>query len=616
MINDYSDPKVTLKQQYAAVTQGTSATLGVCVIGPNIKTLYSYKQYGNQLKIADSISKNGLVAAALSATNLPTVITNNLASVVDARGVSVYGRGVSICYQLYTSSSTQAPYSHPALFKATVSKMQGQDGMYKVYVQYQASAGVGGSYAVFTGSAKDSITPVAGDQLQCIGSSVTNAFTVVRVGSDSTGQYIQARYTGTGTVSESTTYNTVVLRRTLQDAYIAKSALTVNVTNDTVSIAAGSRVQAVSLQGETAFAYPIVQITQGLYVQYSGVDQKLVGKLGVIAATTDAEVQEVLGQISPQNPLACAVACACAAADSNYVYYVAIDYTQAVSDSTSSVELLQAYAQAMDLIIDNDAIHGIVPCTTNKPVLRNLLSRATTAADQQIPHFKYIYASVAVPQVTVDNNHHAVANSIVQTKAFSNKRGLITFADGPRHNGVQVPSYCVAAAVAGLRSASYPHAPLSNVVLPGIQTTDASGFTSSDLTWLGANGFLRVGQNVDGLTIIRRQLTSAAKGDVNYDEQSIVCNIDSICLNIKNSGKGYIGNTNISQELLSLLQVELQDRLRGFSLYVDSLIGPQLLSWQIVNLAQHPVYKDRIYVTIQGQPPKPFNRFDITFRMI
>ena len=178
-----------------------------------------------------------------------------------------------------------------------------------------------------------------------------------------------------------------------------------------------------------------------------------------------------------------------------------------------------------------------------------------------------------------------------------------------------VPNYCVAAALAGKRSASQPHAPLSNVTMKAITTSDPHGFTSSQSKKLGAAGFWRVGMREDGECISRRQLTSVASGDVNYDEQSIVCNIDSIGLSLKIIGRDLVGNTNISPALLDILEFNLEARLSDFMNYVDELIGPQLLSGAVLSVVQDSVFKDRIYAELEGEPPKPFNRFHITFYM-
>ena len=100
--------------------------------------------------------------------------------------------------------------------------------------------------------------------------------------------------------------------------------------------------------------------------------------------------------------------------------------------------------------------------------------------------------------------------------------------------------------------------------------------------------------------ISRRQLTSAAADDVNLDEQSIVCNIDSICISLKTTGRYLVGNSNISPMLLTLLKSTLLTKLEGFQQYATDLIGPQLLSASLDSIEQDEIHKDRIYADMSG----------------
>lgn len=215
---------------------------------------------------------------------------------------------------------------------------------------------------------------------------------------------------------------------------------------------------------------------------------------------------------------------------------------------------------------------------------------------------------------TLKNNAEIITD-IIANKKISDKRMSYVFADGAIYKGHRVPNYCVAAALAGRRSAVEPHAPLSNVAMTAITTAEDHGFAASQIKQLGAFGFWRVGTNESGVCISRRQLTSAASGDVNLDQQSIVTNIDSIGLTLKTAGRNMVGNSNISPSVLSLLQVDLSTRLQSFREQKNTFIGPQLLSCAVISVIQDPVNKDRVYAQVEGEPPKPFNRFHITFYM-
>ena len=45
-------------------------------------------------------------------------------------------------------------------------------------------------------------------------------------------------------------------------------------------------------------------------------------------------------------------------------------------------------------------------------------------------------------------------------------------------------------------------------------------------------------------------------------------------------------------------------------------IGPQLISWSLDKIYQDSIHKDRVYAVISCEPPKPFNEFKMTLRII
>lgn len=582
MIQDYSDPKVTLSQIYAAATNGQSAVLGACVIGPNYK-ICSYGSNGQAARIQGQTAYSPTVGFSAAYP-----LRGSGDGAVDLNSVRVSARDAELIYQTLSDSYSFTLSSNILTIK--------KDGA-AFYI-----AGTNNQLAI----------PVkAGDKvLVTIDSQVVQDTILALDGVQGSYNKVQLLSAAAGVVTK------VQFMRTVD--YAVLDADSVGATATLITVKANAK--AIALLGAASALYPIHNAK--FYAKYRSFNKTFVGKVLPIAATTDQQVADILGEVCQENPLALAVACATKAANSRFVYFTATEYDAQVADNVVDTRLTEAYQQAADLVADNDAVHGIVPCTANKDVLQKLLEVANVQSNEQIPHYKYLYASCNIPQISDSETMSASranalrVNTLVQNKAVADKRASIVFADGALHNGISVDNFCVAAAVAGLRSASQPHAPLSNVVLPGIQVTEEHGFTNSQLKTLGANGFLRVGLNANGDTIIRRQLTSAAKDDVNYDQQSIICNIDSICLDLKNSGTELVGSSNISPALLGLLRTDLEARLRNYMYYVNEFIGPQLLSGQIQDIHQDSVHKDRVYATLNGEPPKPFNRFSITFRMI
>lgn len=213
---------------------------------------------------------------------------------------------------------------------------------------------------------------------------------------------------------------------------------------------------------------------------------------------------------------------------------------------------------------------------------------------------------------TLELQQHIIAH-----KVTASRRAVAVYADDTIFDGRVCASYIAAACAAGMRAAEPVHRPLSNMPYTSISCMETHGMPASVLRTLGSNGIWLIGNNAAGIAINRRQLTTAAADDINFDEQSITTNIDSICKRFKAVGADLVGNSNISPMLLQVLSAELSALLRYYTTYTPSLqAGPQLLQAQLQELYQDTVNLDAVYATLSGQPPKPFNRFHITFRFV
>ena len=679
MIANYSDPIVTLNQVYKASEEGTVPTLGACVIGPHY-IVRKYEDFGNalQLNSKDNYPEGYTYtyAEGLSARAYPARTSSD--GTVDTATVKVLVKNAELEYKTYSGAGTTFTLSDG---NDTLSIAESDSGsLVKV---------------VFMDPYKDGefVEAAAGDVVRLGVTEASDSYvvdcTIVGFMKDENGNYTKCVLSKTFpqglTVTSAKFYK--VKDCFVGDAFVTAQASSITVLGSTCS-------EPLDLGDGNEIPYPIYG--GAFYAEYRVRSDKFVNTYGQVA---DVDyVADLLGKICPENPLGIAVANAVEESEGNFVYFVALD-----KDSEDEAEMVESYEKALDLIADKDGIYGIVPCTDNKAVAKAILQFVEKQSSEEIPYFKYLYASKEIPaeeqllpndntaltvtavsaesdstegiltkvtfsgsplltvgtivpgdvlkygngyEASIRRSNHKniiwvagnrtetlttasstaifktltdnadIIESIIAWKDIANKRCSICIADGAMYNSTMpVPNYCVAAALAGKRSGTYPHAPLSNVTMKAISTAEAHGFTTSMSKKLGAAGFWRVGMREDGECISRRQLTSVASGDVNYDEQSIVCNIDSIGLSLKVTGRDLVGNTNISPTLLDILEFNLETKLADFQTYVDDLIGPQLLSGAVLSVRQDAVYKDRIYAELEGEPPKPFNRFHITFYM-
>lgn len=673
MITNYSDPIVTLNQEYRESDVGLVPSLGACIIGPNYyirdhNTLNAQQlqalrveDAANIFKSTSSVVRNLPLKTSqrqgdIKLESFKVYVKNALVSLASIeQGTIISGKAMEV------SKSDIQNVKAGDILKVTYTPKGGKETYIKSYI-----------YNIKQGSTENSFYVQLQEDLPSnIEKETINSVTFYgyREG------YIDTK--------------SVALKEFIEEEQ--KTVTEDWVDRDTKDIRIVFEAEPKLTLGNQSFS-----VTEGnMYVQYVAQNKTYQRLYGVISE--QKYVEQLLGPVIPQNPLAIAVAAALSEAEGNNVYFVAVD----ASACTGGINTANAYNKSIDLIADKNPQYSIVPCITNdNEAFRYILEYLNQQAKQQVPVLKYLLANVqisnkyplaslqegvtgthdftvetvegksitvkealvyfqeiqkgdyltcngipyeiesassssktitlltqpqsslkadakvqiwhTIKQKGLDQNQQHV-NHIVASKAFSDQRASIVFADGARFKGYQVANYVVAAAIAGMRSAKRPHAPLSNVAFKVISTSDLRGFTRSQLNVLGAHGFWRVGLNSEGQTISRRQLTSAASNDVNRDQQSIICNIDSICMQLKSIGKDIVGNTNITPLLLQLLQTTLQAKLASFEVYQDAFIGPQLLSSKITSIKQDSVFKDRIYAQMQGQPPKPFNRFHMKF---
>lgn len=677
MITDYNDPIVTLTQTYKTVSNGVQPLLGACIIGPNyvirdyehdgIKLdLTSFENYGEEVSQSqlDYTYQNGLTTRSI-----PMLYSNN--SNLDENSLKILVKQAQIEYLSLTQSNSITFAQSRARIKSS---------------------------EFLSGEGRQGVDVEVGDIVQVtliessteISQSITVRCYVSRLQADAYNNYKICLLSKSLYSDQQTNVriSKVSFRKTI-DCYVHQDYVTLSNIQGLkkVKIQKQAYSTAISINGEKEAQYSIY--AGKFYAEYRYISKQFTQKYGMLSNQDD--VQDVLGVICPQNPLAIAVSSALSQSNNRFVYFVALQ-----NDYTDDKNIVIEYQKAFSVISSVQGIHGIVPCTSNVQVIKVGNSFVNKESAQDIPYFKFLYASCDIPQrillntidikvksvqkvdkntkitftedallynksdiqqgdfiqvieskklyqilstnyrnyviIKGDQTSNIEQNNsinifdytlsatqktsyIIQNKAISDKRTAIVFADTARYKGFYVPNYVVAAALAGRRSSSYPHAPLSNIQMQSITTLQLNNLTTSQYKQLGAYGFWRVAQNTQGQTMSLRQLTSAAADDVNLDQQSIICSVDSVCLGLKFVGRNLVGNSNISQTLLVLLQTAISSKLLNYMQYIDDYIGPQLLQAKLVSIEQDSIFLDRVYASIDVTPPKPFNKFHMTVRL-
>lgn len=220
---------------------------------------------------------------------------------------------------------------------------------------------------------------------------------------------------------------------------------------------------------------------------------------------------------------------------------------------------------------------------------------------------------------TAPVNADLIANIIAKrTARTQSERAVCVWADGALYNGEEIDNYALAAAAAGMRAYEAPHRPLSNLGYSFFSLSEPFGFSLSQLKQIGAEGIWMIANNDAGLPINMRQITTAVANMLSKDEESIIANADTIAIDMVRVGESLVGCSNISPDLLYSLESALRARLDRYLINTSGsdYVGPQLLDYDLVSMWQDTVNLDHVYANFDITPPRPFNRFHMTMRIM
>lgn len=198
---------------------------------------------------------------------------------------------------------------------------------------------------------------------------------------------------------------------------------------------------------------------------------------------------------------------------------------------------------------------------------------------------------------------------------YASRRAYLVWPDVVGDAGQTFPGYYLCAALSGLRSGVLPQQGLTNVAVIGFDDVSRTTtlFSAAQLNIMAASGYWIVTQDPnDGVIYTRHQLSTGDQSDLNFKEQSITTNLDSISYVFLNALAPYIGQGNVTQTMINILQGEILSVITVLSntVTVDRL-GPQIITAIIKSLAVSPTLRDRIVCVIDLTLPYPLNNVEL-----
>lgn len=576
-ITNFEFPGVTLRQTFAETPVGTERTLAVAIVG----SIYKTHSASNESPVEDAYNP-----AAGTTFSLPGF--ENGSTVIDPDTKTqhlVVKDGVFSYYNVSKGGSVDIKKNEDSSIEFT--------GVAFTDEQFHQRGVIAGDpivlkSAISSGSDIYTLTEVisvSGDNRVYIASSVLSEIT----GDISTVyfcEYADARFNAGGTTFLiNTTDGSVEIKPTLGESPAGSGLKT--------TLADLGETQGTLLGGK-------------FYIEYRENVKAYNGKLGSVGTVTD--IVNIFGYPSKDNPVALACYAAVLAGNNAVTYFTGVDAETAV-----------AYSTALDFLDNFDNIYSIVPASTNKDIIKACLASCVAISNDEESTVRRALWYGIDTNSGLGSTADKVAELITQRQERStSERAVCIWADGLYVNGELVPNFVGAAAAAGMRAYEPAQRPLSNLGYSFLSVSESSGFTNSQLKDLGRNGIWIIANNTDGLPINKRQITTAVSNNINKDEESIISNSDTVALALCYVGKNLVGCSNITPELIEDLRFQIELVLSTFSTNRTGsvYIGPQLLSYNVVSVYQDTVNLDHIYADIEITPPKPFNRFHMTLRIL
>ena len=339
------------------------------------------------------------------------------------------------------------------------------------------------------------------------------------------------------------------------------------------------------------------------------------GAIGSV--TDDASIIALFGDINPANTLAYGLHCAINNSNGAVVYYGAVP----TNDEAG-------YTSVLDLA-EKGTYYGIVPLTNDTSIQADVIGHVNAMSAKDKAKWRTCWLSTNVPSGTYANSA-AMATAYVEALLHGGTEGEGSNANaGPRriHNvfpdvwyvdtttSNPLAGYFLAASLAGLRSGSVPHRSLTNteVVGPVNMPRVLSDFTSDDLDTIAAAGVWIITQNSKGGGAYTRHQLTADTSNLNYSEDSITANVDSISYGLQAALEPYVGIYNITPATVLKIRAAVDGELsyRLTQTYTE-VTGNQLLGYKIINISQDPTFQDRINVTVSLDVPYPLNNVIVT----
>jgi hypothetical protein len=184
-------------------------------------------------------------------------------------------------------------------------------------------------------------------------------------------------------------------------------------------------------------------------------------------------------------------------------------------------------------------------------------------------------------------------------------------------NPTPISSKYLAAWMAGQRAANLPQQGLTNARVDFVASAAPTylRYSRAELDAIASAGVTIFAQDAAGGGVyVRHQLTTSTTGGLLSSEDNQVHIADQVAFDFDEITRPFIGRRNVTAQTLNVINHQIANRLirRTQTTGEGDAIGPMIVSFRDLTIAQHPVLKDRILIDVTVSQPTPINVIENT----
>lgn len=209
----------------------------------------------------------------------------------------------------------------------------------------------------------------------------------------------------------------------------------------------------------------------------------------------------------------------------------------------------------------------------------------------------------------------AVAN---EAKTINAVRVNLVWGDSVSALGYNnLPLSIACAALAAQRSALPPHAPMTDLAVPGISTVDGLKFSDTEYEIMNAGGVWIIHNDSDGRTVTYHQITTRTDGTL-AEEDSCVSNGDAVIRYFRSTIRSmFNGSMNVHDDLIPIVESQLVAQAEAIKvLPFPDVYGPLLINFSVDEIYRPDSNKGSIMVKCSAEMGRPYAGGDFTFNLI